>query len=511
MNIDFDQLNKAVGIYRRFLPHDGVQTFDISSLDRLGIPVCMASLQAESGFLNNGVGYGNSSVEALVGALGEMSETFHVHNALKIASTCEAISYSDMVNHFGLGQVIDPLKLCLAAGYAYHDKLPLRWVAVTRFDDGVRCWAPRESVAYSGFSYDTHSSHVELQSSESPAKLFPPITCGLGAGLSLHQALSHGVLELLQRDGNCTAFRAMDQGVDIELDVIESKEIIATLCHLKSLGLHVRAKLASTEFGLVNLYVVAEPSGESNAFEKFPLIITACGEATDQNRERALRKALHEFIASRSRKTFMHGPLQNVRGLAPTQYLETHLELAQAHFEEPKALREMAGWLSKTQAQLRSLLNDTVFSSRQTVKFSSLPNADDQHFSDPTHRLTDLANRLATQSVPLYFFDGSPGGIDGPHVVKAIAPGLEGETLSYWRMGERGAKRLLAQRSSLVSQSHPQAQHVLVPLRSTVQEAMGGQVFFKVPEWEKILNGHYPLYREPAPHTAQKHLACHES
>ena len=511
MNIDFDQLNNAVDVYRRFLPDHGVQTFDISSLDRLGIPICMASLQGEAGFLNNGVGYGNSSVEALVGALGEMSETFHVHNALKIASTCEAISYSDMVNQFGLDQVIDPLKLCLSAGYAYQDKLPLRWVAVTRFDDGVRCWAPRESVAYSGFSYDTHSTHVELQSSQSPAKLFPPITCGLGAGLTLHQALSHGVLELLQRDGNCTAFRAMDQGIDIELDVIQSKEIIATLSHLKSHGLHVRAKLASTEFGLVNLYVVADQSDGSYASEEFPLIITACGEAVHQNRERALRKALHEFVASRSRKTFMHGPIRNVRTLAPTKYLETHLESAQFHLEEPKALTEMAGWLSKTQAELRTLLNDTVFSSCQTVKFSSLPNANDHLVLDPTYRLTDLADRLAVQSIPIYFFDGSPSDINGPKVVRVIAPGLEGETLSYWRVGERGAKRLLAQRSSLVSQNHPQAQHVLVPLRLSVQEAMGGQVFFKVPEWEKILNGHYPLYREPAPHTAQKYLACHES
>ena len=207
----------------------------------------------------------------------------------------------------------------------------------------------------------------------------------------------------------------------------------------------------------------------------------------------------------------MHGPIQNVRALASTKYLETHLELAQFHLEEPKALTEMANWLLKTQAELSSLLNDTVFSSRQTVKFSSLPNADDDLVLDPTHRLTDLANRLTIQSIPIYFFDGSPSDINGPKVVKAIAPGLEGETLSYWRIGERGAKRLLAQQSSLVSQSHPQAQHVLVPLRSTVQEAMGGQVFFKVPEWEKVLKGHYPLYREPAPHTAQKYLARHES
>ena len=511
MNIDLNQLKNAVDRYRRFLPEQGLHAFDISSLDRIGIPVYMTSLQGHDGFSNNGVGYGNSPTEALVGALGELSETFHIHNALKIAPACEAVSYNDMVHHFGLDRVIDPLALCLSAGYPYNDELPLRWVAVTRWADAARCWAPREAVAYSGFSYDTHSTHVELQNGISSARLYPPITCGLGAGMDLEQALSHGVLELLQRDGNCTAFRAMDQGTDIELDVVESKEIIATLSHLKSLGLHVRAKLASTEFGLVNLYVIAEPVPGVNATETFPLLVTACGEAVHPNRERALRKALHEFISSRSRKTFMHGSIANVKALAPTEYLRSCLESAQFQSEEPKALTEMASWLSKSQAELSSLLSDTVFSSRQTVNFSSLPNSDDHIVSDSKYRLKNLADRLAVQNISIYFFDGSSSESDAPKVVKAIAPGLEGETLSYWRMGERGAKRLIERRSTLVSQNFPQAQHVLVPLRTTVEKAMGGQVFFKVPEWEKTLNGHYPLYREPAPHTAQKFLVSREA
>lgn len=511
MNIDFDQLNNAVDIYRRFLSGNDLQIFDISGLDRIGIPIYLAALRADGGFLNNGVGYGNTSNEALVGALGEISETFHIHRALGTAPACEAITYSQMVHHFGQDQVIDPLTLCLSAGYPYHDKLPLRWVAVTRLVDGTRCWAPRETVAFSGFSYDIRSTHVELQSNEAHAKLFPPITCGLGAGLTIEQALSHGILELLQRDGNCTTFRAMDQGIDIELDVIESEEIKATLSHLGSLGLRVRAKLASTEFGLVNLFVIAEPIEGSSSKEAFPLLATACGEAVHQNRERALRKALHEFISSRSRKVFMHGPIDAVRALAPVKYLENNLELAQPHLEEPKALTEMASWLSKSQSDLLEMLQHTVFSSQKTVKFSSLPSTADERVLDPRDRLADITKRLEAQNIPVYYFDGSPNDVSGPKVVKTIAPGLEGETLSYWRIGARGAKRLLARQSSLVSQDRPQAQHVLVPLRPAAQEALGGPVFFNVPEWEKILHGHYPLYREPSPHTAQKYLGKHGS
>ena len=44
------------------------------------------------------------------------------------------------------------------------------------------------------------------------APLTTPITNGLGAGDSFERALVHGLLELLQRDGNCVSFRAMDQG-----------------------------------------------------------------------------------------------------------------------------------------------------------------------------------------------------------------------------------------------------------------------------------------------------------
>ena len=44
---------------------------------------------------------------------------------------------------------------------------------------------------------------------------------------------------------------------------------------------------------------------------------TACGEAADLDRERALAKALLEFCSSRSRKAMSHGPLDLVGRIAP--------------------------------------------------------------------------------------------------------------------------------------------------------------------------------------------------
>lgn len=509
MSPDSEQLTKAIDLYRQYLTGTELFIFDISSLDRIGIPIHVAALRGDDGFSNDGFGYGGSSREALVGALGEMSETYHIHQALKHAPACEAVSYRVMVDHFGGDRVIDPLTLCLSAGYPYDDHLPLRWVAVTRWDDGARCWAPRESIAPGGLSYALQSTRIELQGNGVAAQLFPPITCGLGAGLTLEQALVHGVLELLQRDGNCTAFRAMDQGVDIELDVLHSEEIRTTILHLQKLGLRIRAKLASTEFGLVNLYVIAEPTDDGSANEVFPLLVTACGEAVHPNRERALRKALQEFLASRSRKIFMHGPLGNIRKIAPPGYVKTILEFNQPHSEEPKAIREMASWLTKTQQELIKILRKTIFSSRQTVKFSSLPCLGDKLVTNPVDRMADVRRRLKLENISVFYFDGSPGGSSGPQVVKALAPGLEGETLSYWRIGVRGAKRLLERPSHLITKGPPKPQDLPVLLTRAAREALGGPVYFRVSEWEKILSCHYPLYREPGSHTVQKFLTPH--
>ena len=502
-------LKDAIQLYQDHLPGDGLFVFDISSLDRIGIPIQIAALITDDGFTNDGFGYGGNAEEALVGALGEMTETYHTHYALMRAPACEGLSYREMVDHYGQDNVIDPLTLCLSAGYPYTADLPLRWVAVNRWRDAARCWVPREVVAPGGASYGTRSAHVEHQQANQSARLFPAITCGLGAGISLEQALSHGVLELLQRDGNCTRFRALDAGIDIELDALEAPEISSTLKHLESLGLRLRPKLASTEFGLSNIYVIAEPTDLNRSEEAFPLLATACGEAVHPNRERALRKAIQEYIASRCRKCFMHGDLEQITRLAPADYTAKILKPQPYACEEPKALREMSGWIEKTQAELRSLLRETVFSSHQSIKFSDLPTIPDDQVAEPKTRLRDVEQRLQTENIEIFYFDASPQTASGPRVIKAFAPGLEGETLSYWRIGARGAKRLLEQDSPLVSQAQPCVQSLPVHMTNEQTERLGGPVYFKIPAWEKILDGHYPLYREPSSHTVQKFLSAH--
>ena len=502
-------LQTAIHRYRDNLPREGLFVFDISGLDRIGIPIQIAALTAGNGFTNDGFGYGGSAEEALVGALGEITETYHTHRALMRAPACEGLSFREMINFYGADHVVDPRTLCLSAGYPYAENLPLRWVSVRRWRDDAPCWAPRETVATDSRSYGTSSEQIERGRSTRSAQLFPAITCGVGAGISIEQALSHGVLELLQRDGNCTRFRALDQGIDIELDEIESTEIASTLEHLNSLGLRLRPKLASTEFGMTNLYVIAEPTGAGFSEESFPLIATACGEAVHPNRERALRKAIQEYVASRCRKCFMHGDLDQIISIAPEAYTEKILKPQSYLGEEPKALREMTDWVGRSDWELRDFLEQTVFSSHRTIPFSGLPSTPNDSVADAGLRLDAVNARLRTAGIDIYYFNASPRIEGGPSVVKALAPGLEGETLSYWRIGARGAERLLECGSSLVSQAQPGTQSLPVHLTEQQTERLGGTVYFNVPVWEKILDGHYPLYREPSSHTVQKYRSRH--
>lgn len=499
-------LQTAIQRYRDNLPSENLFIFDIAGLDRIGIPIQIAALSAD-GFTKDGFGYGGSAEEALVGALGEITETYHAQRALIRAPACEGLSFAEMVNFYGEENVIEPRKLCLSAGYPYTDDLPLRWVSVKRWRDGASCWVPREAVASDGGSYAANSKNVERRKATQSAQLFPAITCGLGAGLSIEQALSHGVLELLQRDGNCTRFRALDQGVDIDLDEIESAEIRSTLAHFRALGLRLRPKLASTEFGMANIYVIAEPTDPDFAGEPFPLLATACGEAVHPNRERALRKAMQEYVASRCRKCFMHGDLDQILSIAPKGYADGILKAQSWLDEEPKALREMSDWLERSDQELRGFLQQTVFSSHRAVSFSSLPTVADSAVAEADSRLNAVHMKLQSAGIDVYYLDASPQGEESPRVVKALAPGLEGETLSYWRVGARGAARLLNDESPLVTQYRPSPQSLPVHLTDQQTEQLGGPVYFQVPAWEKILDGHYPLYREPSSHTVQKYRA----
>lgn len=486
------RLPDAVRAYLDVLPEGRVVGFNLAGLDRTGIPVWFVALFLDDPFyvgaMPSGIGYGATDDEALIGAVAEIAENLMPSVALlpRKGDNQASVSYADLVRVYGAGSVADPLTLCLPAGSPVGRDTPLDWTKAIRARTGESVWMPLDIAA---------TDYFELRQGYQPFTNL--ITNGLGAGPDVAFALGHGLLELLQRDGNGLLFRALDQGVMLDLDGI-GPETRGMLDRLESLGIRALPKFATDQFGLTNLYVVGYD--EDPARTPAPIALSACGEACDPDRERALRKALLEFQAARVRKTFGHGPLALADTVAPPGYVESFIQkaLPSLDLEESRALQAMLAWIDLSSAELREVLSKTVYSERSTKAFSELPttSAPDGHARGRIAR-----ERLEEAGFDVLYVDCSPpdGGIG---VVKAIVPGLEVETMSYYRIGERNTRKLIEREHPLIR--FGTASETLLPVRLTPEaiERFGGQPLFDVALAENIVGSHYPLYREPESHHA---------
>ena len=474
-----------------------VDLFPLTALDVTGVPCWNAvyygpAPHGTGGLGTHGVGYGSTDAEAIVGATGELAEM--VHSATGIARLARRRgSFTDLSRELGAAMVADPLTLCLPAGSPVDADTALEWAPARRYPDGATVWLPIDIVAC---SYD------DLPRGYKP--FTSPITNGLGAGPSLDFAVGHGVCELFQRDGNGLGFRAMDRGIllDFAGDFPRDPRTRDLLAHLEACGIEVLAKFADDEFGIANVYCVG---GETDRAAPSPIMVTACGEAASPDREHALRKALLEFAAARVRKAFSHGPLAEAERLAPARYTgRLHAWKAQAG-EESRTLDAMLGWLGHDQAQLRSLIEDSVLSRQETRRFDTLPQWDGP--LSGTKLVAELHRRLAAHGLAILVLDLSPpqGGV---HVAKVVVPGLEVETMSYHRIGERGVRKLLDRGSKLVGLGEPPAGAASVRLTAEAAARIGGPAWLDVAAVDRIADPLFPLYREPKVHAAPIAMAA---
>ncbi len=482
-------LDRVADVYRRALPPGETTTFRVDALDRLGLPVVVAPYRTADGLLFDGFGYGATPAEALVGALGEITEQVWCEGWMRRAPRVRG-SYARLAAERGTAHVADPLTLCLPAGSPYTPDTALTWVGATRLGTGEPVLVPVEFAA------------VHRGQMNGVAPLITPITNGLGAGLCREQAVVHGLLELLQRDGNTVSFRALDQGLVIDPGDTLDAETAGLLGRLRAAGLTVTVKLAAADFGTVNVYVV----GDDPTDPWFPMQLTACGEACHPDRNRAVRKALLEFAAARTRKAFMHGPLDRVRAVAPAGYLDRYLAKITLAGEEPRGLAAMADWVTKSAAELRAVLAGSVFAERGRVRLADLPAVPPAAVADPGDRLRHVADALTAGGCDILVLDFAPPG--GPvSATKVVVTGLECETMSYHRIGERGVRRLLARGDTWAGLGDPPAGAGRVPLTAAAEERLGGPAWLDPAAVDALVGPLYPLYREPNSHAAQLHLA----
>lgn len=454
-----EDLEQIAAQYRRALPMDLADEFPIEGLDRIGQPLWAVAIWAPDGFYD-GFGYGPDELGAQVSALGEAAENCFGSREMR-KKAIRRDSFNALVREGSPAQ--DPVTLCLNAGCGYTPDRELFWVEAKRYPSGESVLVPVEAAAIAESDIPEHALAKPF--------LMWPVTNGLGAGISLEQALTHGVLECVQRDGDSVTFRALDQGIAVELDDVQDGRTLHLLKCLKEAEIDVTVKLASTDFGIPVLYVV----GRDRDIHRppFPLMLSACGEAAHPDRERALAKALQEYISSRSRKRFMHGPLDDVARIAPKRYMD-RLFSTEHGGDESRALQSVMEWVEMPREEFFRIIEDPVLKVRSTVKFSSLPTST----KSPLGIFPDIL-----------YVDFSGNDI---HVVKAIVPTLEVETVSYGRIGDRNLDRLLARGVDFVGLGQGPSPLYLPSERTAWLDPV---------KLDRAVGKLYGLYREPNGHT----------
>ncbi len=466
----------VLAAYRAALSATGTLTeYRLDAFDRIGIPVATAGWESPDGASANGVGYGTTGDAAAIGALGELAEQVVMADAVAALDVTWG-SYAELAD-----RAVDPVTLTLPAGSPYTPAMRRAWVPMTRYRTGDEVLVPIEFVTSGGGLPDGYEP------------LITPIGNGLGAGDTVERAVGHALLELVQRDGDTVSFRALDEGVVVDLAGLTDPDALATLDRFRAVGLAPQVKLASTEFATV-VYVAAR----DDAPDAPATAIASMGEAAHPDPQVAVTKALLEYASSRARKAFAFGPADEVARLLPEYW--AHEQTLTIGPQEPRALHTMRDWSTRSTAELRELLEPTLLQHRRTVPLADLPTVDQSRYTTPAALLDLMLERLADFDVLVA--TGRTGDIVA---AKVLVPGLEVETLSYLRIGERVARRLLDRGSPLVGRGEPTtASQAALHLTPDARRRLGGPVWIDRDRVDATVGELYPLYREPRRHAVQR-------
>ena len=148
-----------------------------------------------------------------------------------------------------------------------------------------------------------------------------------------------------------------------------------------------------------------------------------------------------------------------------------------------------------------------VFRVNERLDWSDLQVAEapDSVTGDRTALLQAVSQRLRDEGFDILSADLSTPGQD-VFAAKMIVPGLEVETMSYHRIGERNVRRLLAR--TVADPGYPvlagigelPAGATPVPLTREARQRLGGNAWLDTARLDSIMEDLYVLYREPSRH-----------
>jgi YcaO-like protein with predicted kinase domain len=330
---------------------------EITRLDRIGIPAVSVIRRDPIGeSVSVCTGKGDSVTEARAAGLAEALERYCAEPRGRLAVvTCRARELT--------GDVLAPARL---APWPDADlDAPIDWCRGARLD-GSPVWVPVNAVVF------------PYLPSPAAERLFAAHTHGLAAGADRDEAIVHGLLECIERDGYARAVALASIGRGAQVPVIDPRSpgaeaAAAPLAKLRGAGLRVLLRDLTADLGVpVVLCVIADGA------------LVHMGIAAHLDPGRALRGAVLE--AAQSRVTDLQGARED---LPPRD------QPVDLWFVEPGAAPVVA-WPA-----------------------AAAPVARDA-------ALATLAGRLAALAPPVepVYVDLDLAGIDLA-VVRVIAPGLE--------------------------------------------------------------------------------------
>jgi hypothetical protein len=150
-----------------------------------------------------------------------------------------------------------------------------------------------------------------------------------------------------------------------------------------------------------------------------------------------------------------------------------------------------------------------VLSRRSTVRLTDLPS-----WASGTDGAADLHGQVtgAVQGAGFDVLVELQPSVGQAVAAKVLVPGLEVETMSYRRIGERGVRRLLDRGEPLVAVGRrpggdDAAGWARVHLTADAEERLGGPAWFDRAGADARVGALYALYREPGRHAVAEVLA----
>ncbi|WP_321506417.1 YcaO-related McrA-glycine thioamidation protein [uncultured Methanoregula sp.] len=370
-------LDETLARIEPLVPAAGItRVADITSLDRIGIPVfsCIRPT-AESGAITVYNGKGATVEESRISAIMEGIERYssELHDRRTILAP-----FQQMHAH---GRVLDPKDLILPEG-ADTDRL-IAWVEGYDIANNYPVFVP----AFAVFHPLPHNYRG----------LFRTNTNGLASGNTLEEAIFHALSEVIERDAWSLVEGCRDTGPC--LTDIDDPALAEMLRKFTDAQVEVKVRDITSDIGIPTIAAVSD-----DILLKDPSLLTI-GIGTHTNARIAVMRALTEV--AQSRLTQIHGAREDTT-------------IAD--------LRKKMGY------ERTKRINGYWYRDNGTIPYRDVPSSDTDDFQKDIQYIIE---RLADQGLDQVIVVDLTREEIGIPVVRVIVPGLEAFAMDPERRGER--------------------------------------------------------------------------